>query len=274
MAMAASSLGELGKVSDYVETYTPSLLHSLPRTAAREKMGISTDRMLGEDVWTGYEFSWLTERGKPAVAGIRLRVPAHSPMLVESKSMKLYLMSFAQTRFDSRADVLRTLDQDLATAFRAPVLVELLDFVQLGGIAQQMPGRCLDDLDVLITRYEHAPDLLQLAGSEVQVRETLHTHLFRSLCPVTGQPDWASISVDYVGPAIDESSLLQYLISFRSHTGFHEATIELIFADILQRCSPQQLTVYGRFQRRGGLDINPFRSTHENAAPVYRLARQ
>lgn len=272
--MSAMSLGELGKQSDYVETYTPSLLHGISRESTRGAALIDGALFQGEDLWTGYEFSWLNGRGMPQVAGLRLRVPAQSPMLVESKSMKLYTMSFSQTRFDSRTEVLKTLDQDLSTAFRAPVMVELLDLGQLEGMTHTLPGRSLDDMDVRINNYERAPDLLVPAESDVQVRETLHTHLFRSVCPVTNQPDWASLVIEYSGRPMNAEGLIRYLVSYRRHPGFHETTIEQIFCDLMAVYHPQALTVYGRFQRRGGLDINPFRSTHETAAPVYRLARQ
>ena len=137
-----------------------------------------------------------------------------------------------------------------------------------------MPGRSLDDLDVDVEVYHWCPDLLEVDAGAVTVRQTYHTHLFRSVCPVTGQPDWASILVQYVGHRIPPEALLRYLVSFRSHAAFHEATIEQIFMDLTQRCAPEHLSVYGRFLRRGGIDINPFRSTDESASPSMRLVRQ
>ncbi len=269
--------GVLGKVSAYVDTYTPSLLHALPRQEARQAAGLNPTALAGtkgEDLWTGYEFSWLDTQGKPLVAGLRLGVPCQSAAIVESKSLKLYLNSYAQTKFETHADVLRTLDRDLSLAFRSPILVELLELSQLNVAVQRLGGICLDDLDVFIKTYERDVDLLEMEMDQVVVKEALFTNVFRSLCPVTGQPDWASVLVDYVGPAINRASLFKYLVSYRCHQAFHETTIEQIFTDILNVCQPQRLSVYGRFQRRGGLDINPFRSTHEDSAPVTRLPRQ
>jgi 7-cyano-7-deazaguanine reductase len=273
--MADATSNPLGRAVEYAATYTPSLLHGILRATVRDALepGIVA-AMRGEDLWTGYEFSWLDTQGKPQVAGVRLRVACHSPALVESKSLKLYLNSFAQTRFDTRAEVLRTLDQDLSLAFRAPVLVELLLLSQFGETVTQMPGVSLDDQDIFVDRYTREPSLLLLDKSDTQVHESLFTHLFRSICPVTGQPDWGSVCVEYRGRPMQREGLLKYLVSYRNHPGFHEATMEQIFVDLMQRCEPDDLTVYGRFQRRGGLDINPFRSTREDAAPVYRMARQ
>ena len=282
------------------DTYTPSLLQSIKRAGARIQLGIADELPFrGEDVWTGYEFSWLNQAGKPLVAGVRLRVPCSSPNLVESKSMKLYLNGFAQTRFGSRADVANTLEADLSAAFGAPLGVTLMDIDHLGG-GDRMPGDSLDELDVAVSDYERNPQLLQRReGSALrrsgtgevserdapeslrwhdpegqQVAETFHTHLFRSLCPITAQPDWASVLVRYIGAPVDPESLLRYLISYRRHAAFHEDTIEQIFVDFTQRCRPDELTVFGRFLRRGGLDINPFRSTVADQAPELRLARQ
>ena len=211
------------------------------------------------------------------MAGLRVRVPCQSPAIVESKSFKLYLNSFAQTKFENRAAVLRTLDQDLSLAFRSPLTVELLELAQLSGPANQLPGECLDDLDVWTKDYLRDATLLaydEQANPDLMVQDTVHTHLFRSLCPVTGQPDWASILVQYRGRAIDKSSLLRYLVSYRGHQAFHETTVEQIYADLLERCSPERLMVHGFFLRRGGLDINPFRSSEDQAPLLVRLARQ
>lgn len=257
----------LGQKTAYVDTYTPSLLHSLKRR-------VVAFEGRGEDVWTGYEFSWLNPQGKPEVAGLRLRINCHSECIVESKSMKLYLGSFALTKFTTRAEVLSTLDHDLAMAFRAPVIVELLNLEQLPQTMARMPGRCIDSLDIRVEVYQPSMDLLARSESATQVHATLHSHLFRSLCPVTGQPDWASLAIEYQGAAIDEASLLTYLVSYRSHASFHEGCIEQIYRDIRLMCEPELLSVYGRFQRRGGLDINPYRSSYDLIAPDYRLHRQ
>ena len=272
------------KPAGIVGAHAPELLDGIARSRARARLGIAGDELpfRGEDVWTGYEFSWLNEAGKPIVAGLRLRVPCTSPNLVESKSMKLYLNGFAETRFGSRGDVAEALENDLAEAFGAPPVVEVLDLNRLGGTSG-MPGESLDALPIAVSDYERNAELLTLAeGSESgqggqaagRVEATWHTDLFRSLCPITGQPDWASLMVGYTGLPIDPKGLLRYLVSYRRHTAFHEDTVERIFVDIMARCRPDELTVYGRFLRRGGLDINPFRSTHGDRAPEMRLVRQ
>lgn len=266
----------LGKNSEYPTTYTPSLLFSMERAETRSAMGISTELPFGgEDVWTAFELSWLNDKGRPHVAAVRIKVPCTSPCIVESKSVKLYLNSYAQTRFTSVPDVLGTLNSDFAIAFRSPVMVELLDVNHLGEAVDQFPGTCLDDLDVQIDRYERDARLLRLEeGDQRVVKETCYTNLFRSVCPVTGQPDWASVMVQYLGRPIVRESLLKYLVSFRCHQAFHETTVEQIYMDLQERCRPEQLTVFGRFLRRGGIDISPFRSNVEEIAPLTRLARQ
>ena len=271
------------KPSGSAGSYTPSLLNPIERAPARARLGIVGELPFhGEDLWTGYEFSWLNEAGKPLVAGLRLRVSCTSTNLVESKSMKLYLNGFAQTRFGGRQDVVETLEGDLATAFGASVVVEVPEIDRLAGISR-MPGESLDALDVVVCDYERNPELLTLAdvtsagqdgAGTGRVAATWHTDLFRSLCPITGQPDWASLMVDYTGLPIDPEGLLRYLVSYRRHTAFHEDTVERIFVDIMERGEPDELTVYGRFLRRGGLDINPFRSTLADRAPELRLSRQ
>ena len=266
----------LGKHIDGPTMYTPSLLYSMQRSDSRTSMGLTSELpFVGEDIWTAYELSWLNDNGRPAVAAVRIKVPCTSRCIVESKSLKLYLNSYAQTRFANIADVLRTLNSDFAIAFRAPVMVELLQVNHLGAAIDQFPGFCLDDLDVQISRYELDPSVLRLEeGDQKVVKETCYTDLFRCVCPVTGQPDWASIMVQYRGPPIVRESLLKYLVSYRLHPAFHETTVEQIYMDLQERCRSEQLTVFGRFVRRGGIDISPFRSNVEEIAPLMRLARQ
>ena len=267
----------LGKPAEYTDTYTPSLLHSITRSEARTPMGIlgGTLPFQGEDVWMGYELTWLGERGKPEISAVRIKVPCSSPCIVESKSLKLYFGSLAQSRFAQRADVLSTLNSDLGIAFQAPVMVELLDITQIPEIVQQVPGTCLDGLDIKTSCYERTPTLLQLEdGQERVVKETLYTNLFRSLCPVTGQPDIATVSIQYLGRPMTRSAMLAYLISYRTHQAFHEATVEQIYLDIKKRCRPEQLSVSGRFLRRGGIDISPIRSDSESQLAPMRLPRQ
>jgi len=265
----------LGKDVEYPTTYTPSLLRSIDRAKLRTSLGATVvPAFHGEDTWNCYEFSWLNPKGRPDVAVVKLRVGCNSAAIVESKSLKLYLNSFAQTVFATRAEVLTTLNSDLSIAFRAPVIIDLLDVEQAAEPVGQLPGKSLDDLDVDVEVYHWCPDLLDIEAGAVTVRQAFHTNLFRCICPVTHQPDWASVLVQYVGHRISAESLLRYLVSFRHHAAFHEATIEQIFIDIMQRCAPEHLTVYGRFLRRGGIDINPYRSTDESSAPQVRLLRQ
>jgi len=267
----------LGQRSEYVDTYTPSLLFAMDRNESRAAMGIEGDQLpfAGEDIWMCYELSWLGARGKPEVGVLRMKVPASSPCIVESKSLKLYLGSLAQTRFANRAELLGTLDSDLGLAFRAPVMLELMNLAQTPVSALQPPGICLDGLDTKIDCYERKPELLSLdQGEERVVRETLHSNLFRSLCPVTGQPDFATMIVRYQGRPITRTALLAYLVSYRNHAAFHETTVEQIYLDLHRRCRPEQLSVSGRFLRRGGIDISPFRSNVEEQMPLLRLPRQ
>lgn len=264
----------LGKPTLYPERYDPSLLAPLARATDRRAMGLAAPLpFTGEDLWHGYEFSWLCERGLPQVRILRLRFDAASPFMLESKSLKLYLNGLAQARFPSAGAVSEVLAADLGRACGAAVAVELLDPAQVP-CDPGLPGRCLDGLEVRIDAYERNADLLGLRGSAGTISEILHTHLFRSLCPVTGQPDWASVLVEYQGRPIDHGSLLRYLVSYRRHQAFHEATIEQIYLDLIQLCECERLLVAGYFLRRGGLDINPVRASHAQAWPVRRLARQ
>lgn len=258
-------------------TRTPSLLCPMPRAEGRRRLGLDADLPFrGEDLWTGYELSWLDAQGKPEVSGLRLRIPCTSPNILESKSLKLYLNGLAQDRFRNREEVRRTLLADLDPVLGAALGVELLDLEDLGRARSSPPGKSLDGLELKAEQQARDPMLLRCleGGADADAAETWHTHLFRSLCPVTGQPDWASLVVAYRGPAIAAESLLAYLVSYRSHAAFHEEVIEQVFLDIQRRCRPQRLSVSGHFLRRGGLDINPFRSTEAAAAPVRRLSRQ
>lgn len=264
----------LGRTVDYVDTYTPSLLHAIDRGETRIEIDSAASLFHGEDVWNGYEFTWLERSGKPVVSGLRLRIPCHSPCIVESKSLKLYLGSFAQTRFNGQADVLKTLDSDLGIAVRSPVSVELVPLRQLDQLPAVPPGVCLDDIDGEFSARDADAGLLRMEGEHAVVHESVYTHLFRSVCPVTGQPDYATLWISYRGYPIARRSLLQYLVSYRQHAAFHEAVIEQIWADLHAHCQPLSLSVQGFFQRRGGLDINPFRSSVNELAMLLRLPRQ
>lgn len=270
------STGPLGLSGDYAEGYSVELLHPMPRDQGRGAVGLDSGlALLGKDLWTGYEFSWLDTKGKPLVAGLKIAVDCATTNIVESKSMKLYLNGFAQTQFVDAQAVSDRLNQDLSAAFDGDVAVELIPIDELAAQWASMQGQCLDELDVALSEYQREPELLGLrSGAPQVVTEHLYTHLFRSLCPVTAQPDWATVMVRYTGKAIDHAGLLGYLVSYRSHQAFHETTIERIYADIMARCQPTFLSVNGRFQRRGGLDINPFRSSEVCPVIDVRMPRQ
>ena len=269
----------LGKASTYLTEYTPSLLKAIPRSLSRGmSRNIPTTHLPfdGIDIWNAYELSWLNSKGKPEVALGEFFIPCTSPNLIESKSMKLYLNSFNQTRFSSRNEAERTIQEDLSAAVEKPVIVKLagLDSPQATEIYTSMEGICLDSLDVNIKRYDHDPLLLKMLDEDQIVTESLYTHLFKSNCRITGQPDWASLYLHYQGHPLDHSALLQYLISFRDKTEFHEKCVEQIFMDLTQYCKIDKLTVYARYTRRGGIDINPFRSNFEKLNHNKRLSRQ
>jgi 7-cyano-7-deazaguanine reductase len=267
----------LGKPTTYRDAYDPGLLCPFPRAPKRSELGLTEALpFAGFDLWNAYELSWLTPGGKPVVAMAEFRFPSISPCLVESKSFKLYLNSLNQKCFAGFDAVAALLERDLAAASGAPVTVVLQPLAAYSGTPLvDLPGRCLDDLDVTIEHYALAPELLAGAADPSQtVAETLHSHLLKSNCLVTRQPDWASVLVRYRGPRIDPAALLRYLVSYRNHSEFHEQCVERIFVDLLHHCRPEQLTVYARYTRRGGLDINPFRSNFETDIPNWRLARQ
>ena len=247
----------------------------MPRAPQRHELGIGdTLPFAGADLWTAFELTWLDPGGKPAIAIASFEVPVTSPAIVESKSVKLYLGSFAQTRFADPAAVTAVIARDLSAAAGAPVHVELLSPAAFGELRiVELSGESLDALPVTIDRY--AIDPSTLAASGANAAETLRTDLFRSLCPVTGQPDFASIAITYRGPRIDRAGLLRYLVSYRCHAGFHEHCVERIFVDLMAACRCQALSVYARFTRRGGLDINPFRfSADARVPPNVRTPRQ
>ncbi|MGP9499286.1 MULTISPECIES: NADPH-dependent 7-cyano-7-deazaguanine reductase QueF [unclassified Halomonas] len=265
----------LGRESAYPELYDAALLFPIPRAANRAPLGIEEGKLpfVGEDEWHAFEVSWLNARGKPIVAVARFRLPAESPSLIESKSWKLYLNSFNQTRMESREEVIETLQRDLSAVAGAPVSVELLGVEDAELAPQPLPGDCLDDLDIEVSDY--TPSAAHLAVSDEVVEETLHSHLLKSNCPVTGQPDWGSVMIRYKGPKLDREGLLRYLIGYRQHQDFHEHCVEHIFTDLMQHAQPTELLVLARYVRRGGLDISPWRATLGLAPPSpLRLARQ
>ena len=267
----------LGKNSAYQTQYTPELLFPIPRQQKRDELGLSgTLPFFGVDIWNAYELSWLNMRGKPQVAIATFTVPADSPNIVESKSFKLYLNSFNQTRLSGTDALLALLREDLSNAFGTPVHVTLTLPDEFGRLKMgELEGLLLDRLDVEIDNYSPSPELLKANHDEAAVEETLVSHLLKSNCLVTGQPDWGSVQIHYAGPQIDQESLLRYLIGFREHNEFHEQCVERIFTDILRQCKPNQLAVYARYTRRGGLDINPWRANFSTGKPPnLRAARQ
>ena len=273
----------LGKAVPYKDQYDASLLYPMARTTKRDEIGVpATLPFLGADLWTAYELSWLNARGKPQVAIAHITVPCETPNIVESKSFKLYLNSFNNTPFASATEVQARIRVDVSAAVwqgsgkAGAVGVRLIApelFDQQA--VHELDGVNLDRLEVECTRYTPAPDLLSAALHEQPVSETLTSNLLKSNCLVTGQPDWASVRISYSGPQIDQAGLLQYLVSYRNHNEFHEQCVERIYMDILTRCKPAKLSVYARYTRRGGLDINPWRTSHPQALPDnVRTARQ
>ena len=266
---------QLGKASAYADQYDASLLFPIPRADKRAEIGIDGNApFFGADLWTAFELSWLNLRGKPQVAIAHITVPCETPHIVESKSFKLYLNSFNNTRFASEAEVRARIRADVSEAvWRGAehpgtvgvtlLLPEAFDREPI----HELDGLLLDRLDVECTRYQPAPELLAAHHDEAPVTETLVSHLLKSNCLVTGQPDWGSVQITYSGAQIDQAGLLQYLVSFRNHNEFHEQCVERIFMDIWTRCRPIKLAVYARYTRRGGLDINPLRTSHPQQLP-------
>jgi len=271
----------LGRTSAFIDQYTPSLLCPVPRWDARESLDLDTAAegeprlpFHGQDIWNAYELSWLNERGKPVVAMAELVVPCISPNIIESKSLKLYLNSFANTRFASREAVIKAIAGDLAQVAGAPVDVRVMSLEEAARAAVwDDHGDSVDHLDVAFDDFEYQPELL-LTEQGPERNGVLVSHLLRSHCPVTNQPDWASVQVRYTGAAISPASFLRYVVSLRNHQGFHEQIIEQMVVDLKRQCAPRHLSVYGRFTRRGGLDINPFRSDYEDAPTNRRTIRQ
>ena len=286
---------QLGKATAYPDQYAPQTLFPIARQPQRSELGMTAGAALpftGADLWTGYELSWLNPRGKPQVALVQVAVPCETPCIVESKSFKLYLNSFSNSRFASADEVRQRIAEDVGAAVWQPVAsvsqqasggappstvgVRLVLPEQFAAQSvQELEGLSLDRLDVECSDYQPAPHWLRADTAEAAVTETLTSHLLRSNCPVTQQPDWGDIQISYSGAPIDQEGLLRYIVSLRNHNGFHEHCVERIFMDILRHCRPSRLTVYARYTRRGGLDINPLRTNHPGPLPPnVRTARQ
>lgn len=274
---------QLGKPARYADQYDPGLLFPISRAPKREELGLAGPLpFFGADLWTAFELSWLNARGKPQVAIAHFTVPCETPNIIESKSLKLYLGSYSGTQFASAEEVKQHLRADLSEAVwrGAParstigirlVLPELFDQEPV----HELDGLNLDRLDIECTDYLPAPHWLKTVQGEPPVTEVLTSNLLKSNCLVTGQPDWGSVQIRYAGAQIDQEGLLRYLVSFRNHNEFHEQCVERIFMDLWRQCRPARLAVYARYTRRGGLDINPLRTSHPMALPAnVRTARQ
>jgi 7-cyano-7-deazaguanine reductase len=281
--MTSPDQSQLGKPVRYADQYDASLLFPIARAAKREEIGVSgPPPFFGADLWTAFELSWLNARGKPQVAIAHFTIPCETPNIIESKSLKLYLGSYNATVFASADAVRERLRADLSEAVwrGAPAPSTIGVRLLLPDMFDQEPvheldGLSLDRLDIECTHYTPAPELLQAATGEQPVEEVLVSNLLKSNCLVTGQPDWGSVQIRYTGAQIDQGGLLRYLVSFRNHNEFHEQCVERIFMDIWRRCRPSRLAVYARYTRRGGLDINPLRTSHPMALPAnIRTARQ
>ncbi len=264
----------LGKDTEYRFDYDASLLAPIPRAEGRQSLAIDANQFVGMDVWNAYEISWLSPKGLPQVRVAKLVVPCHSPNIVESKSLKLYFNGFNQSTFASAAEVEATMKRDISACIGADVELQLLDVDTAQDFAlANLPGDCLDQQDIAIDSYQTELALLE-AGEGFVERRQVYSHLLRSLCPVTGQPDWATVFIEYSGRAIDEASLLRYIVSFRNQQDFHELCVETIYSHLWQRFELTALTVYARYLRRGGIDISPLRSSHPVTLPDWRQLRQ
>ncbi len=268
----------LGRKTGYPNKYQPEALFAIARSESRQflNFGQSAGELpfQGTDIWNAWDLTWLGRGNLPLVATLEIRIPASSPSLIESKSLKLYLGSFAMSQFDSPAVVGDTVTRDLTACLGEPVEVHIATVADTEvKKVSRLPGTCLDAMAVSCGRWEVDAGLLK-SDPKTVLQEDLHSHLLRSLCPVTTQPDIGSLAIHYRGPRIDHASLLQYIVSYREHNDFHEACIERMFVDILERCQPQKLSIYACYQRRGGIDINPFRSNFEELPRNLRLWRQ
>lgn len=281
--MTSPEQSQLGKPARYADQYDPTLLFPIARAPKRQEIGIAGPLpFFGADLWTAFELSWLNPRGKPQIAIAHFTIPCETPNIIESKSLKLYLGSFNGTTFASADAVRERLRTDLGEAVwrgaPAPstvgvrlLLPDLFDREPV----HELDGLSLDRLDIECSEYTPAPQLLTSAVDEQPVEEVLTSNLLKSNCLVTGQPDWGSVQIRYTGPQIEQGGLLRYLVSFRNHNEFHEQCVERIFMDIWRQCKPSRLAVYARYTRRGGLDINPLRTSHPMALPAnVRTARQ
>jgi len=273
--MSTPDHSQLGKATVYADRYDPGLLFPIPRAAKRAEIGVGDPLPFhGIDIWNAYELSWLDAHGKPQLAVAEFRVPASSPNIIESKSFKLYLNGFAQEPLASAEALCTVLQRDLSAAAGATVAVTLHPARTAAHVFADLDGTSIDELPITLDDYGPPKADYLRADAGASVEETLVSDLLRSNCPVTGQPDWGSVQIAYRGAPIDREGLLRYLVSFRTHTEFHEQCVERIYTDVTARCAPERLSVYARYTRRGGLDINPFRSSVPAVPQNLRGARQ
>ena len=268
---------KLGQKTEYASQYDRTLLQPVPRALNRDGLGITQNQpfTIGADIWTAYEISWLNEKGLPQVAIADIYLDYQSQNLIESKSFKLYLNSFNQSKFADFNAVQQTMQRDLSECAQGDVKVRLNPVaVYDSQKIDHLQGDCIDEQDIEITSYEFNADWLKDCVSDEIVEEKLVSHLLKSNCLITNQPDWGTLHIHYVGKKINHEKLLRYIVSFRQHNEFHEQCVERIFCDLMHYAKPEKLTVYARYTRRGGLDINPFRSNFENLPENLRLARQ
>lgn len=268
---------KLGQKTEYASQYDRTLLQPVPRALNRDGLGITQNQpfTIGADIWTAYEISWLNKKGLPQVAIADIYLDYQSQNLIESKSFKLYLNSFNQSKFADFNSVQQTMQRDLSECAQGDVKVRLNPVaVYDSQKIDHLQGECIDEQDIEITSYEFNADWLKDCVSDEIVEEKLVSHLLKSNCLITNQPDWGTLHIHYVGKKIDHEKLLRYVVSFRQHNEFHEQCVERIFCDLMHYAKPEKLTVYARYTRRGGLDINPFRSNFENLPENLRLARQ
>lgn len=268
---------KLGQKTEYASQYDRTLLQPVPRALNRDGLGITQNQpfTIGADIWTAYEISWLNEKGLPQVAIADIYLDYQSQNLIESKSFKLYLNSLNQSKFADFNAVQQTMQRDLSECAQGDVKVRLNPVsVYNSQKIDHLQGDCIDEQDIEITSYEFNADWLKDCVSNEIVEEKLVSHLLKSNCLITNQPDWGTLHIHYVGKKIDHEKLLRYVVSFRQHNEFHEQCVERIFCDLMHYAKPEKLTVYARYTRRGGLDINPFRSNFENLPENLRLARQ
>ncbi|HHF4933305.1 TPA: NADPH-dependent 7-cyano-7-deazaguanine reductase QueF [Haemophilus influenzae] len=268
---------KLGQKTEYASQYDHTLLQPVPRALNRDGLGITQNQpfTIGADIWTAYEISWLNEKGLPQVAIADIYLDYQSQNLIESKSFKLYLNSFNQSKFTDFNAVQQTMQRDLSECAQGDVKVRLNPVaVYDAQKIDHLQGDCIDEQDIEITSYEFNANWLKDCVSDEIVEEKLVSHLLKSNCLITNQPDWGTLHIHYVGKKIDHEKLLRYVVSFRQHNEFHEQCVERIFCDLMHYAKPEKLTVYARYTRRGGLDINPFRSNFENLPENLRLARQ